>query len=223
MDAVIKVGGSIAENPATLKRLCKKLGEIGEQHRVTVVPGGGVFADVVRDMDRRFALAADTAHRMAILGMDQYGLLLSEMIPSSCIVYSLDDAVKFSLAKRVSVFLPSWLIIEEGFLDASWDVTSDSIAAHLAHRLDAAKLILATDVDGIFTEDPKKHLDAEFIKEISAVELVSLDERTSVDLCLPRLLLDAPLECFVVNGRYPQRIKRIMTGQPTVCTRVTAK
>ena len=223
MDAVIKVGGSLAENPAALKRLCRKLGEIGEQHSVTVVAGGGVFADVVRDMDKRFALAADTAHKMAILGMDQYGLLLSGMIPSSCIVYSFDDAAKFSDAKRVPVFLPSRLIIQEGVLEASWAGTSDSIAAHLAHRLDAAKLILATDVDGIFTMDPKKPADAEFVKEISAVELVSLDERTSVDRCLPRLLLETPLECFVVNGRYPQRIKRILTGQPTVCTRVTAK
>ena len=223
MDAVIKVGGSLAEDPSALKRLCKKLGEIGEQYRVTVVPGGGVFADVVRDVDRRFALAAGTTHKMAVLGMDQYGFLLSEVIPCSCIVYSLDDAAKFSDAKRVSVFLPSRLIIHEGHLDSSWDVTSDSIAAHLAHRLNAAKLILATDVDGIFTRDPKKHTDAEFVKEISAVELVSLDERTSVDRCLPRLLLETPLDCFVVNGRFPQRIKRIMMGQPTVYTRVTAK
>jgi len=223
MDAVIKVGGSLAEDPAALKRLCVKLVEIGEQYRVTVVPGGGVFADVVREVDRRFDLAAGTTHRMAVLGMDQYGFLLSEMIPRSCVVYSLGDAAKFSDAKRVAVFLPSRLIIQEGLLDASWDVTSDSIAAHLANRLDAAKLILVTDVDGIFTGDPKKHSDAEFVKEISAVELVSLDERTSVDRCLPRLLLETPLECFVVNGRYPQRIKRIMTGQPTVCTRVTAK
>src|SRR4030065_479204 len=139
MDAVIKVGGSLAENPAALKRLCRKLGEIGEQHSVTVVAGGGVFADVVRDMDKRFALAADTAHKMAILGMDQYGLLLSGMIPSSCIVYSFDDAAKFSDAKRVPVFLPSLLIIQEGVLEASWDVTSDSIAAPLSPRFGGAK------------------------------------------------------------------------------------
>src|SRR3990170_343642 len=150
MDAVIKVGGSLAEDPSALKRLCKKLGEIGEQYRVTVVPGGGVFADVVRDVDRRFVLAPDTAHKMAMLGMDQYGLLLSEMIPSSCIVYSLEDATKVTDLMRISVFAPSRLIIQEGFLDASWDVTSDSISAHLANRLDAAKLILTTDVDGIF-------------------------------------------------------------------------
>jgi aspartokinase-like uncharacterized kinase len=223
MDAVIKVGGSLAEGPAVLKRLCRKLSEIGKQYRVTAVPGGGVFADVVRGLDRRFALSAGTAHRMAMLGMDQYGFLLSELIPCSCIVHSLDDAAKFSDAKKVPVLLPSRLIIQEGLLDASWDVTSDSIAAHLAHRLNAAKLILVTDVDGIFTADPKKHSDSESIKEISAVALVSLDERTSVDRCLPRLLLDTPMDCFVVNGRYPQRIKRIMSGQPTVCTKITAK
>ena len=84
MDAVIKVGGSLAEDPATLKQCCNKLSEIAKEHEVTVVPGGARFADVVREFDQRYTLFADISHKMAILGMDQFGLFLSQMIPSSC-------------------------------------------------------------------------------------------------------------------------------------------
>ena len=45
-----------------------------------VVPGGAAFADAVREHDGRFALRATTSHRMAILAMEQFGWLLSDLI-----------------------------------------------------------------------------------------------------------------------------------------------
>ena len=64
-----------------LRALCTTLGELGERHPLLVVPGGAGFADAVRDADRRFGLAATASHRMAILGMEQFGWLLSDLIP----------------------------------------------------------------------------------------------------------------------------------------------
>ena len=55
----------------------------GERHPLLVVPGGAGFADAVRDADRRFGLRAATSHRMAILGMEQFGWLLSDLIPGA--------------------------------------------------------------------------------------------------------------------------------------------
>jgi aspartokinase-like uncharacterized kinase len=56
-----------------------------------VVPGGGEFADVVRCLDERFSLTCGVSHRMAILGMDQYGLLLSDLMPNSVTVCKLEE------------------------------------------------------------------------------------------------------------------------------------
>ena len=67
------------------------LGELAERHPLLVVPGGAGFADAVRDADRRFGLPATTSHRMAILGMEQFGWLLSDLIPGA-------DAVRGSRA-----------------------------------------------------------------------------------------------------------------------------
>ncbi len=60
IDVVIKVGGS--------------LGRWKGATNVLVIPGGGVFADLVRAEYRRARLTDHAAHRMAILAMDQYGL-----------------------------------------------------------------------------------------------------------------------------------------------------
>jgi aspartokinase-like uncharacterized kinase len=223
MDAVIKIGGSLAEDPAALRVLCNRLGEIAKKYRVVVVPGGGKFADVVREFDQQFALSSDVSHRMAILGMDQFGLLLSQIIPNSCATYLLNDAKQLSEIRAVPIFLPSRLMFEEDSLEHSWDVTSDSIAAYIASRLNADKVILVTDVDGIFTNDPKKHSDAKLINELSASELLKLIQRTSVDQFLPKLLLNTQMDCYVVNGAYPERIEVILAGQHTVCTLIKSR
>ena len=41
VEAVVKVGGSLAEDPASLRSLCKELERLARKHRILVVPGGG--------------------------------------------------------------------------------------------------------------------------------------------------------------------------------------
>ncbi|UCF45261.1 MAG: delta 1-pyrroline-5-carboxylate synthetase [Candidatus Bathyarchaeota archaeon] len=218
MDAVIKIGGSLAEDPEQLKALCIKLSEFAKKYAIVVVPGGGSFADVVRDFDQRFNLSSGISHRMAILGMDQFGLLLSQIIPNSCATYLLNDAKQLSEIRIVPIFLPSRLMFREDPLESSWDVTSDSIATYVASRLHVAKVLLVTDVDGIFTKDPKKHSDAALIKQLSAEELLKSKKRTSVDGFLPKLVIEAQVDCYVVNGKYPERIEAILSGHQATCT-----
>jgi aspartokinase-like uncharacterized kinase len=223
MDAVIKIGGSLGEDPERLRALCAKLSEFAKKYSIVVVPGGGRFADVVRDFDKRFTLSSEISHRMAVLGMDQFGLLLSQIIPNSCATYLLNDAKQFSEIGVVPVFLPSRLMFKEDPLENSWNVTSDSISVYVASRLHAAKVLLITDVDGIFTEDPRKHATAKLIARLSAEEILKLKQRTSVDRYLPKLLLESPIDCYVVNGKHPERIAAILAGQQATCTLVVAR
>jgi aspartokinase-like uncharacterized kinase len=223
VDAVVKVGGSLAEESEQLIALCAKLSGLAETYGLVVVPGGGRFADVVRDSDRRFNLSSSVSHRMAILGMDQFGMLLAQITPNSRATYSLDDAKQLSETEAVPVFLPSRLLFKEDPLKNSWDVTSDSIAAYVAGRLQAAKLILVTDVDGIYKEDPKTSEDAVLMEQLSPEELLKLNKRTSVDRFLAKLLLESPVDCYVVNGKHPERVEAVLAGQQATCTLISAK
>jgi aspartokinase-like uncharacterized kinase len=220
MEAVLKVGGSLAEDPASLTRLCQQLSVLAKAHRIAIVPGGGEFADTVRKFDKTYSLSDTVAHKMAVLAMDQYGFLLSDITPKAYISRSLEE-VSNSATGTLPILLPSQLMFREEPLEHSWDVTSDTIAAYIACLLHAEKLVLVTDVDGIFSEDPKKNLDAKLVEELSAEELLGWNRRTSVDKTLPKMLLEANLDCYVVNGRYPERIKLILENKKTVCTHIT--
>ena len=220
---VIKVGGSLAVEPDVLRRFCAELGRFAERFRVVVVPGGGEFADMVREIDARFGLGSVASHRMALLGMDQFGLLLSELIPYCRVASSLSVIGGLGSSGRVVVLLPARLVFRARSLVASWDVTSDSVAGYVAGRLGATKLVLVTNVDGVFSGDPKVDKGAELLTEVSASGLLDLGVRTSVDRFLPRLLLKFGLDCFVVNGRFPERVARVLAGESTVCTHILAK
>ncbi len=219
MEAVVKVGGSLAEYPNSLRKLCKRLASLAINHQILAVPGGGKFADAVRDSDENFGLSNSVAHRMAILAMDQFGLFLSDVTPNSFVTYSLDEVIGSSIG-RLPIFLPSKLLFHEDPLKNSWDVTSDSIAAYIAEKMSADKLVLVTDVDGIFTEDPKTKSEAKLVADMSARQLISWNRRTSVDATLPKILQKAKLACYVVNGKHPQRIKAVLENEKSIYTHI---
>ena len=76
--------------------------------------------------------------------------------------------------------------------------TSDLKAAYLCKKLECGELIIFTDVDGIYTHDPKESPFAEKIAYISANSLVHMG-RTSLDKGMGELLQDYHLHCKVVG------------------------
>ena len=74
-----------------------------------------------------------------------------------------------------------------------------------------AKLLIATNVNGIYTKDPSLS-GAELINEIDVNKLLTFDE-SSIDLMLPTLLIEYGLDCYVVNGEYPERVLSIMNNE----------
>jgi aspartokinase-like uncharacterized kinase len=143
---VIKVGGSLLKSKS-LNELCAQLGNIGKNHRILIIPGGGIFADAVRDSAQSFDLDQDTVHWMAILAMNMYGLLLSSLIPGSICTENIDEANICAVKNQPIIFLPYKLMKDKDPLPHSWDVTSDSIAAWIAGYIKAERLILVKSTD----------------------------------------------------------------------------
>ena len=73
---VIKLGGSHAFAPHLRDWLAAIAGCAGS---MVLVPGGGPFADLVRDAQARIGFDDDAAHRMALLAMAQYGCALASL------------------------------------------------------------------------------------------------------------------------------------------------
>src|SRR3990172_2476010 len=106
IDVVIKIGGSLARTRA-LGALLDSIAGWRGRARILVVPGGGPFADLVRAEHHRLGLSESAAHRMAILAMDQYGLLLSDLASGALPVSRLDAIGAALRSGRLPIFLPS--------------------------------------------------------------------------------------------------------------------
>jgi aspartokinase-like uncharacterized kinase len=208
---VVKVGGGLGRGAGddALRALCVALGELGERHPLLVVPGGAWFADAVRDADRRFGLPATTSHRMAVLGMEQFGWLLSELIPGAE-----RSAEPRAGAGRTTVLMPASLSLEG--LPASWQVTSDSIAAWVAADAGAGRLVLVKEVDGLFADWPAR---GEPVPRLTVAELAAL-RPGGVDAYLPTVLARARFETWVIGGREPRRLTELLDRGTCEGTRI---
>ena len=215
---VVKVGGGLGRGAGdeALRALCRILGELGERHPLLVVPGGAGFTDAVRDHDRRFGLRATTSHRMAILGMEQFGRLLSDLIPGAASCADLARACAISGTGRAVVLLPAGLPLDG--LPESWEVTSDSIAAWVAGQAGAERLVLVKGVDGLFAEWPPR---GEPLARLTVAELAAL-RPGGVDAYLPTALERAGFETWVIGGRVPARVVDLLERGTTVGTRIAA-
>ena len=219
MLTVVKVGGGLAREAGdgALRTLCRAIGDAGARHPLLVVPGGAAFADAVREHDRRFDLQAATSHRMAILAMDQFGWLLSDLIPGG--VPCTDVAV--SARGRIPVLLPAALLAADP-LPASWEVTSDSIAAWVAGVANAVRLVLVKPVEGLYLDRPTEGGPIARLSVDELAELRAAGQAAGVDEHLPQALRAAGVEAWVIDGRKPERLVTLLERGDTAGTLVMA-
>jgi aspartokinase-like uncharacterized kinase len=142
VDAVVKVGGGLLAYPARLAAVLDAVAAESARHRLLVVPGGGPFADAVRDVDRRVGLGDDAAHWMAILAMDQYAHLLASRLARATLACDAAQVAAALARGELPVLAPFRWLREADPLPHSWEVTSDSIAAWVANALGAPRVVL---------------------------------------------------------------------------------
>ena len=139
---VIKVGGGLLADAGSLETVLAAIETISRDVSLLVVPGGGPFADVVRDIDRQFGLSDDAAHWMAILGMDQYAQLIASRLTNGRLVSASSEFKSVLRERHIPVLAPYQWIRDADPLPHSWDVTSDSISAWVAGQVGAVRLVL---------------------------------------------------------------------------------
>jgi len=135
---VVKIGGSLYNTPE-LKKWLKQLAKAAKHDCIIVVPGGGPFADTVREAQKKWRIDNQQAHHMAILAMAQYGILMHGLEEQSALFY-------FHTSPPTAIGLHIWIPNEELLTHTSiaqnWDVTSDSLALWLSQQLAADQLCL---------------------------------------------------------------------------------
>jgi aspartokinase-like uncharacterized kinase len=197
--AVVKVGGSLLAS-GSVPFLLTTLGELARSHRLVVVPGGGPFADAVRRACSLHDPGASAAHWMAVLAMDQHAHLLAGLLPAARLTTGPDEIADLLTEGLLPVLSPfRWLRAVDP-LPHGWHVTSDSIAAWVAARLAARRLVLLKALDGV----PGASGDV-----LAEVPLRSPALAGIVDEYFERAV-EPGLECWVLSGREPQRLSELL-------------
>ena len=151
---VVKVGGSLFGREQLAERLQAFLGEQPPGDYL-LLPGGGELVDVLRRWHVRHGWDEESSHWAAVRALDVNAWLLHRMLPGSRLLCSPEQFSSWSRqppaepdANRPGVCAP-WGWMRRGDwghplpeLPSSWDATSDSIAAWMACKLQAWRLVL---------------------------------------------------------------------------------
>ena len=161
---VVKLGGSLSHSNALLT--CLTTLENKSQPCV-IVPGGGGFVDQVRRSQQQWQFNDETAHKMALLGMQQMALLIQGIKQHFLIAETIDSIHSAVNQQKTVIWSPNSDSLSAAGVSESWDVSSDSLAAWLATRLKAEELVIVKSAavdkrDDLKTLTDKKIIDKAF-------------------------------------------------------------
>jgi uridylate kinase len=195
--------------------VCKEIKEVAELGiEVAIVVGGGNFwrGRSNQQMDRctsdYIGMLGTTMNALAIgdafkqLGQEvrvQTGVEMRQIAE----FFIKDRALKHLTNKRVLVF---------GCGTGSPFFSTDTAAALRAAEINADALLKATNVDGIYDKDPKKHKDAIKINEITYLDVLNkklnVMDTTATTLCMDN---EIPIVVFDINEH--GNLKKVLLGE----------
>ena len=217
MRIVMRIGGSVVAspiNPALIGRYVELLKDLKMQgHELAVVVGGGALARDFIKVAKNLGLGERAQDDVAIsvsrifaqLFLKKLGELGCEAIP-----LTVEDAVKCLRDGKVAVM---------GGLKPG--MTTDTVAALIAEKVNADLVIKATDQEGIYDKDPKKHADAVMLEHLSFEELPNVfveDKHKAgihqiLDPEAVKILKRKRVRVVVVNGFKPENILAVVEGK----------
>lgn len=193
-------------NQGNLERLCMEIAEAKNQLkcRLLVVHGAGPFGHVLAEKYKLYEGIkgaesmkgmCETHASMARLNsvvveeLIKAGLNAISFQPSACGV--MENRRLISLELEVMKDMLILDLVPVGYGDVLLDIktginilSGDHLVQYIALRLSASRIVIATDVSGIYNGDPKKTPNAKIVKEInkSNVSQIEISGSQGVDV-----------------------------------------
>jgi len=217
MRLVIRVGGSVVAspfNPVLMNAYVELLLNLRRQgHEVAAVVGGGSLSRELIKTARAMGLSEAAQDEVAISVsrlMAQLFVLRLGKHGTVTVPTNMEDAAKLFEERKIVVM---------GGLKPG--MTTDTVAAMLAERVNADLLVKATDVDGVFTSDPKKDKNAKKLERLSFDDLFGFFERERheagihqvLDPEAVRVLQRKRIKTVVVNGFNSENVLLAVKGE----------
>jgi dihydroneopterin aldolase len=195
---VAKLGGSVIRSA----ELNPWLDAIAAASRpIVVVPGGGTLADEVRACQSQLGFDDASAHRMALLAMDQLAWAVAGLRPGFT-VGATEAELRAALGRgQIAVWAPYALVAGRTDIEESWRLTSDSLALWLAGRIGASRCYLIKSIK----------------RKGNGARAVQLARDDIVDAAFPEMLKETGVPAFLL-GRGDQKTFSVhLAGQAERC------
>lgn len=241
---VMKIGSSILAAPSTglrldhIQRLANEIGQLKRDKRdIILVSSGAIVAGIeklgLKAYPHTLPLkqAAASAGQSRLLrtyenSFQEAGHNIAQVLLTH---QDLTDRKRFLNARHTLTTLLALgviPVINENDAVAVEEIRfgdNDTLAAQVAHLVDADLLVILSDVDGLFTQDPRHHPDATLIGEItdmtpdierSAGRSRSQESRGGMvtKIQAAKLVGQYGLPTLLLNGETPGLVPRIFAG-----------
>lgn len=183
-----------------------------ENHEILVVVGGGKtskkYISAAKDLD----IPNRERDQLGIKGTRLNArLLISALgdIADRDVTQNFEKAIRITLRDKIPVMGGT----QPGH-------TTDAVAAELADVSDSDLLIFFTDVNGVYTADPKKNKNAEKIDKMTTSELAELMSemdfkpgmRTIIDPLATKIMEKTGIRTLVLDKEEISRLPKIVAG-----------
>ena len=182
-------------------------------HEVAVVLGGGALAREFIGIAKNLGLDMNAQDEIAISCSRLFAqLFLKKLGDVACskVALTLDEAAQCLCEGKVVVM---------GGLKPG--ITTDTVAALVAERVNAELLVKGTDQNGVYDKDPRKHSNAVKLDRLSIEDLAKVFEHNEhkagihqiIDPEAIKVLKRKRLKIIVVNGFVPENMLAAIKGE----------
>ena len=218
MRIVVKLGGHLISTlsgirTGYLREFASLISELYDGDRWCVVVGGGAEARKYVSAARELGLNESICDLIAVKITRIHARLLSSAIAENAcqaIPETLEQLVQYSSLGKIVV---------SGGLQPAQSTTA--VAALAAEAINADKLVIATDVDGVYTADPKLDPNAKPLEEVTLSKLKEVLGESShlageyklIDSLALKVLERSRIPAVVLNGNDLDNIRKAIQGE----------
>jgi glutamate 5-kinase len=243
---VVKIGSSLVSSreaglqPERIDRLAEDIAALHSAGReVLVVSSGAIVSGIQKLSLKAYPKSLPVKQAAAAVGQsrlmwayeksfERLGLKVAQILLTH---HDLADRRRFLNARHTLAALIEFQvipIINENDTVAVDEIRvgdNDTLAAEVAHLVDADLLVILSDIDGLFTEDPRKNPSAELIPLITEIN-EDIERRAGVTTTFgstggmatkvraAKMVGEYGVATLIVNGQVAGLLPRILSGNP---------
>jgi uridylate kinase len=217
MRIVFRIGGSVVASPINTELMGKYVEILDsvrlQGHEIAVVVGGGTLAREFISVAKNLGLQMQAQDEIAISVSRLFAqLFLKKFGDVAC------EKVAMTLDEAADCFRRGKVVVMGGLKPG---ITTDTVAALVAERVDADLLVKGTNQEGIYDKDPRKFADAVKLDCLSFDDLQGVLSETEhkaginqiIDPEAVKVLKRKRVKLVVVNGFKPENIVTAVNGE----------